>query len=162
MAKKPTTNELTSIPTKAVKKKPAKLAPLTYKQAKFVKGLVEGKTKQQAAMEAYPDQSPTTAAVQASNNLKKANVKLAMAEAFEKAGLTVDSMAKVLKEGMEAKKTSTFAGEIIESSLPDHAIRITAVRAAHTLMGGVDDEAKGGITFNFGNQTFVQKAEINQ
>lgn len=125
---------------KPVKKK------LTIKEAKLVKGIVEGKTKRQAAIEAYNTKTPETASVVASNVLKKVNVQEALQEALEKAGLTPSKVVDVVKEGMEAQRLVIVGNgeEAMADLQPDHSIRLKAAGMAANFMGlGKNNEPQG-------------------
>ena len=74
---------------------------LTPKQKRYVKEVVAGKSKQQAAITA--GYSPTTAK-NAYDKVEKVGVKKAIEKALEKAGLTEDRIAAKINEGMEAQK----------------------------------------------------------
>lgn len=119
---------------------------LTIKEAKLVKGIVEGKTKRQAAIEAYNTKSPETASVVASNVLKKVNVQEALQEALEKAGLTPSKVVDVVKEGMEAQRLVIVGNgeEAMADLQPDHSIRLKAAGMAANFMGlGKNNEPQG-------------------
>jgi len=58
----------------AAKRKKARA--LTVKERKLTKGIAEGKTKQQAAMEAYDAATPETASAIASETLKNLRCKM--------------------------------------------------------------------------------------
>lgn len=78
--------------------------PLTPKEIKLVKGIAEGKTKQKAALEAYNSSTPEIASVTASKVLKKANVQDALAEAFERHGITIDAAIAPVGKALKATK----------------------------------------------------------
>jgi hypothetical protein len=121
--------------------------PLTIKQAKLVKGIAEGKTNTQAALDAYDVKSPETAASMASENLRKPNVQEAIQQALTFYNLTPKRAMKPIVDGLEANKIQEIQGKVEE--LPDHSIRLTASRAALRLMGA--DNQEGGNTYNFVN-----------
>jgi len=78
--------------------------PLTPKEIKLVKGIAEGKTKRQAAMDAYNTKTIETAGVVASEVLRKPNVKDALAEAFERHGITIDAAIAPVGKALTATK----------------------------------------------------------
>lgn len=174
MTKKQPKNQLTSTPDDKAGQGIATLdlnKPLpnfTPKEQKFLKGYVEevipgNKTKRDLAMEVYPKQSARVASVTAHENLSKPKFKDALALAFEQAGITPMSLAQTFSEAMYARKTAQVGGEIIESSIPDHSVRVNAGRAAAMLLKENDKgEQSGGLTLNFNNgtQNFVANAEI--
>lgn len=146
----------------ATKSKSAKASQLTPKEAKFVKGIAEGKTKTQAALDAYNAKDDKSASVIAAQTLGKVRVQDALKDAFESAGITPDAIAKTLKDAMSANKSATFKGTVFSSAEPDHAVRSSAARAAAALMGANDKDDSGGgtINFNFGTQNYVKKVEV--
>jgi hypothetical protein len=140
----------------------------TPKEAQFYKGMVEDvipgkKTRQEVALEVYDTTDPGTASAIASENLSKPKFKELLAPAFEKAGLTPDMMATKVVEAMNANKSAAQFGEVIESNVADHTVRLSAIKTAAQLMGVTEDdgEGKGGDTFIFGqgsSANFMKKA----
>jgi hypothetical protein len=138
----------------------------TPKENKFLKGMVTEvipgkKTKQELALEIYDTDDPATASAIASENLNKPKFQAVLADAFDKAGITPQSMADVLREAMTAKKTASFQGFVIPSDEPDHSVRVSAVKAAASLIGANDGDKDTPNIFNFntGAQTFINKVE---
>lgn len=66
---------------------------------------------------------------------KNENMQLAMHEAMDAIGLDLTLMARTLKEGMQANKSASFEGEIIESDVPDHNTRKGFLEIALKLTG---------------------------
>lgn len=110
--------------------------PLTYKEKKLIKGIAEGKTKRQAAIEAYHTSTPESASVIASQTLKKVNVQEALEEAFERHGITIDRAVKPIADGLVAYKPgyTDKQGEFHEGT-DDHSVRLKASSMAFGLMG---------------------------
>jgi hypothetical protein len=79
----------------------AKKPKLTVKQAKFVKGVAEGKPKYKAAMDAYNTTSMDVAANIANENLKKTTIQEALHIALEKAGITVDLAVAPISQALK-------------------------------------------------------------
>ena len=73
---------------------------LTPKQAKFVRGIAEGKTNTDSALEAYDTDSYETAAVIATENLKKPNVQQAVEVARVKLGITSERALKTINDAL--------------------------------------------------------------
>lgn len=109
---------------------------LTVKQRRLVKGIVEGKSKKEAAIEA--NYSRRSAGQNANEALAIPKVKRAIEIALEKAGLTDNRVAEVLNEGLQAnrvisaivikKKGTAEMAEANENTndfieVPDHAVR---------------------------------------
>jgi len=177
--------ELTDIPTAVAEQgidevrtevKKAKKVRFTPKEHQFLKGVVTevipgkinpktGKptTKRDVALKVYETKDPDVASAIASENLSKPKFQAVLAETFKKAGITPESMADVLREAMNAKKSASVQGMVFESDVADHSVRVTAVKAAASLMGVADDDGDGksSVNFNFGNQVFVKKVENN-
>lgn len=117
---------------------------LKPKEAKFIEGIVAGKPKQRAAMEATGLTNPGSAAVEANRMLKNASVQEQLAAAFEKHGLTIDRVIKPVADALQANQTTTFHGEIYTSNEPDHTARLKAAGMAHNLMGLTNNNEGGG------------------
>jgi len=75
---------------------------LTVKERKLIKGIAEGKTKKQAAIDAK--YSPRSAGSIASETLRKPDVRAALVEAMEKAGITDTRIVEVMNEGLRANR----------------------------------------------------------
>lgn len=75
---------------------------LTAKQARLVKGVVAGKSKRQAAIDAGYSGSPETVSVTASEVLRKPNVQDALNVAFEKAGITPELAVAPIGEALRS------------------------------------------------------------
>lgn len=73
---------------------------LTTKQAKFVKGIADGKTNTDSALEAYDTNSYETAAVIATENLKKPNIQDAIELARVKLNLTPERALKPIDDAL--------------------------------------------------------------
>ena len=73
---------------------------LTTKQAKFVKGIADGKTNTDSALEAYDTNSYETAAVIATENLKKPNIQDAIELARLKLNLTPERALKPIDDAL--------------------------------------------------------------
>lgn len=135
---------------------------LTRKEILFLKEVAKGKTGTEAALVAYDTNDPNTAAVISSENLRKPKLKEALEQAYDKAGITAQSIADVLSDAMLATKTATVAGEVIPSTQPDHGVRVTAARTAAQLIGaGKDpDDPSGGPTFNFQTNNYIKQVDV--
>jgi len=121
-----------------VKKKPK----LTVKQAKFVKGIAEGKSATVSAQESYDVKKYSTAAVIATENLNKPNVKEAVEYALAKQGLTADDMVAPVKRALE------FQGETDRETIE---INLKGVDRLVRLFQMTEDKNTGGNTFIFNN-----------
>ena len=81
-----------------------KIAKLTVKEAKLVKGIAQGKTKQAAALAAGYGRSPEAASSTASDILKKPKVQEALAIALAKHGIDIDSAIAPIGKALSATK----------------------------------------------------------
>ena len=75
---------------------------LTVKERKLVKGIAEGKTKKQAAIDAK--YSPRSAGSIASETLRKPDVQAALVKALDNAGVTDERIAEVITDGLKANR----------------------------------------------------------
>jgi hypothetical protein len=143
---------------------------VTPKQAAFIKGVAAGKSGTQAALDAYNTTSADTAKAIASENLSKPNVKIALQQALERSGLSIDRVAEVITDASNATRiasgprvaiapdgTATTIPGLVETDIPDHGTRLNAARLATQLMGAFDkdDDGSGKVTFNFGGNAKV-------
>lgn len=147
---------------------------LTPTQARVVKAKTEadiaGKTITEVAPTVFPDATPESARVMMSRELQNVTVQEAIQNALADAGLTVDKLAGVVVDAMDATKTviirdkatsqeesdaSAFADEV-----PDHGIRLKAAGMAAQWMG-IGKGADGGapVNFNFINIATADKSE---
>ncbi len=120
---------------------------LKPKEARFVKGVIAGKSKRRAAMDAAGLSNPGSAAVEANRMLKNATVQEALAAAFERHGLTMDAVIKPVADGLIANKT-VIVGEGDVQWQPDHSIRLKAAGMAHNLMGLTRNNEGGNVHFH--------------
>lgn len=124
---------------------------ITVKQRKYIRGVMAGKSKYQAAVEAgYAENT----ANDPSRNVEKQGVKEELNRALEKAGITTQRIADKVNEGLEAKKT-TFLGQGENSTFmesPDHAIQHKYLETAIKLKG-IDREVGMPAALNFFNLT---------
>ena len=122
---------------------------LTIRQHKFVRGYLEGKPMVRAATEA--GYAPSTAARGAAELMRSPKVRSAIHEALEEAGVTGESLADVLREGLDATKVISY----IEDGSPtcveveDWAVRYRFLELACKLMGAFHDNesAMGELTY---------------
>ncbi len=123
---------------------------LTPKQAKFVKGIVEGKTQAEAYIEAYDTKGhlPTVEA-EASKTTNKPQVKQAIVEAMTRKGITEDAIAQVIHDGLNATKIVTSPTEP-DKEVADHPTRHKFLETTLKVVGATDTKEPGSIN-NFGN-----------
>ena len=86
------------------------------KEAKLVQGVIAGKTKRQAAIDAgYTNSTPEAISSSASQTLKKLNVQDYYAELMAKHEITVERALKPISKALDAKKSVAVAkGDKVE------------------------------------------------
>ena len=126
-----------------------KITDLTVRQRRFVTGYLEGKPMVRAATEA--GYAPSTAARGAAELMRSPKVRSAIHEALEGAGVTGESLAAVLREGLDATKiiTSIEDGSPTCVEVEDWAVRYRFLELACKLMGAFHDNesAVGELTY---------------
>ena len=129
--------------------KPAKL---TTKQRKLIKGVVEGKTQKQAAIDAgYSEKSAETIA---SQQLAKEQVKATIQDLMEHMGLSDGALLVKHRELLEAQKQisgvqskggnprDADGGSLEFVDVPDYQIQAKALEMAYKLKGAFTDKAE--------------------
>lgn len=141
---------------------------LTFKEAKLIKGIVAGKKRRDAARAAGIKGSDEVVSATTSRMLKNVNVKIALQEALQNAGVGVDNVADVIAAGMVAEDIVVVGSgdSTIVEKRPDHSIRLRAAGMAAKYLGAEekeDDPNKGsGNTFNFiNNANFNSKNYVS-
>lgn len=87
---------------------------LTVKELKLVKGIAQGKKKQQAGFDAGYTGKPETVSATVSETLKKPKVQEALQVALQKHGITLDTAIAPIGKALTAMKQNEFTGEITE------------------------------------------------
>lgn len=136
--------------------------PLKPRDIEFIKAKVDGKPNYEAAMIATGATSEKVGSVQAVRMLENVSLREALNEALYKAGLTIDNVAEVLTDATQATKTVQVGAELVVTEVPDHSIRLNAVKAIGTIFADRSGNGDGGstINFNIGTQNFVKKVEV--
>lgn len=114
---------------------------LTVREQRLVKGVVQGKSKRQAAIDA--GYSPKSANAIAHEALRKPTVQAAFQRALKKAGITEDKLAQVMREGLDAQKVISAvvvgadANEKTQDfiDVPDHPTRHKFLETAIKVKG---------------------------
>lgn len=96
--------------------------PITIKEAKLVKGIAEGKTRQAAALAAYDTTDPATASAIASETLKKPNVQEALHMELERQGITLEKIVKPVANALNSEEVE------LQLKGHDRAMKIIAPR----------------------------------
>ncbi len=136
---------------------------ITVKEAKLIKGIAEGKTKRQSAIDAGYTGSLETVQVTASKVLKKPNVQEALAIALEKYNITPDRTLQRVSEALDAEKVSIVGNgdQAMAEITADHTTRLSAVKIAHSLMNiGQDKDKPAGNTYIFNKGDIVKSKYV--
>lgn len=125
----------------------AKRKKLTKQEAELVRGIAEGKSVKDAAIESgISNGGPETARVAAYEILRRPHIAAALDAALDKAGATVEASAQVIADAHEADKTGVDKfGKAVELG-PDHAIRLKASEInlrARRLIGSTGEDGAG-------------------
>ena len=114
----------------------AKRNTLDERERRFVKGVVEGKSLTQAAMDA--GYAKSTAEKKSYAILQRPLVRSKLTNALERVGVTLEGIVQPIVDGLNATKSYvTKDGLMVESQVPDHKIRLDAARIAVALLGGI-------------------------
>ncbi len=147
--KPPKRRNLTPLPEarKAIKVEdiPRRQSPVLVER--FVTGLVDGKTKKEAAIQAGI--RVERASDQASQLLKTTEVRECLAKHLDRAGASLEESARVLGDAHKAEKViRSRDGKEVDRE-PDHRTRLEAVNTALRARGINKEGEEGGNTFNF-------------
>lgn len=137
-----------------------KLSPTEAKVVKAkIEGELTGRSQATMAKKVFPNQTPGSASVYMTTNLKKPNVQEALQVALEEHGLTADSVVGVVADGMKAEKTVVTGkdNDAFADQVPDHSIRLKAAGMASQFMGIGKTNVEGGVHFH--NHTGEKKAD---
>ncbi len=135
---------------------------LTPTQAKVVKAKIKAEMNDlpllAVAQEVYPNVKPDSARVMVARQLQNVTIQQALEEAFTKLGLTAETLAATVGGGLGAYKTVAVEGDLIETEVPDHSIRLKAAGMAANWMG-VGRNIEGGTNINFINVSKTDQGE---
>lgn len=119
---------------------------LSPKQAKFVKGIADGKPNYVAALEAYDTDSPEVANAIAVENLQKPSIQQAIEKARIELNITPERALKPIDDALNAEDLETR----LKGS--DRALKIM----------GIVNKGEGGNTINnFGQMVMQQKGKYD-
>ncbi len=115
---------------------------LDERERRFVKGVVEGKSRIQAAKDA--GYATSTAEKKSYALLQRPLVSSALTNALERAGVTLVHIVQPIADALKATKSHVNKdGVMVESQMPDHKIRLEASRDAVALLGGIPKVGEG-------------------
>jgi len=120
--------------------------PSPVKRRKFVKAILQGKTKYEAAVDA--GYSPASASVRATELTRNPEVQSEIERALDKAGATIEAQAKVVAEGFKA--TKHIGENLIE--VADHMARLKAAELSGKFRKQIGSESasiQNNIQLNF-------------
>ena len=105
------------------------------RQRRFAEGLLKGKTKVQAALDAGYAQS--TAYKKSFNLIERPQIKTFLTEAYHAKGLTPEKMIRPVLDAYEAKVTvfKRKLGGLVLTEEPDHDVRLKAYDRAVAAFG---------------------------
>ena len=118
---------------------------LTPQQAKLVKGIAEGKTKQQAGIDAGYGSNPASTSAIVTETLKIPKIQEALQNEMLRQGITLEQVV--------APITRALADDSIELQLKGHD------RAIKILQG--QSKQDGNTTYNFNNVQVTQKEKYD-
>lgn len=132
---------------------------LTMKQAKFVKGVAQGKPATIAALEAYDTENYNVASTIAVENMQKPSVKEAIDAEMAKQGITIEKIIAPVAAALEAKTRikSVTTGETMEIDAPDLDMQLKGHDRAVKLMSFGMKKDDGATINNFGQMIVQQK-----
>ena len=128
------------------KKVKHRASTLTFKEGKFIEGKAKGLINKDAAI--YAGYAPLSASVSASKLMKKERI----LKALERAGLTDDALAQVIKVNMEA---GTGIKATADTSLK-------AVELALKLKGHLQADEKGDTNIQINDLRNLSDEELNR
>lgn len=101
--------------------------------------VANGGNGEAAALKAYDVSNETTAAVIASENLNKPNIRNEILRALQVNGIGADRLVEVVRDAIGATKSYQIpqesGGGLAESYLPDHTTRLKAATLASKWLG---------------------------
>lgn len=164
----------TTLKTRKKHEPTAVIDGLTPKQLQLVeakiKAEIENIPQGVLAQQVYPNATPASASVMMSRELKNVNVQDALQVALRKHGISVDSVVKVVSDGLKARKvidtvpiyddeidpvtgkTTQTLRRVKKVTIVDHSTRLNAARTAKSFLGLDQDPKDGG---NVGGNTFI-------
>lgn len=134
------------------------------KQAKFVKGIAEGKSPTVSALDAYETESYGTAAVIASENINKPNIKSAIDAVMEKQGITMERIIEPVNKALSATKVVIHGNgeEAFAEVVEDIELQLKGHDRAMKLMTiGMPKDQPGNISINFNQHIQSQREKYN-
>jgi len=120
---------------------------LTVRQRRFAKGLAEGKTQKQAAIEAVPPGTATDNGLEqwGSRTVRDPKFQKGFREILDEQGLSDEDIARVHRENLSATRiagTASDGGKITDVlERPDYAVRQRAVADAWRVRGRMKPDA---------------------
>jgi hypothetical protein len=125
-----------------IKSRKVRKPDLNPKQRKFIKGIIAGQGKGEAAINA--GYSPVSASAQASDLLKHPKVNAAIQSVWDKCGLSDQYIGNKVKALTEAKRVQFFAKDGIvtdERIIEDTAVQRSSIELAARLKGLLVDRS---------------------
>lgn len=104
-------------------------------EARFVNARLKGMSQTKAAMIATGTKDKNIAKVRGHRLATSVNVQESIQKSLKQYGITTDILVGVVVQALTAKKTTAIQGEVFETDLPDHTVRLKAVQMLGELMG---------------------------
>lgn len=113
---------------------------LSIKQLKFIKYvLVDNLNQTEAVIQAFGYSNRRSAAVEGTRLMKRPLIIQTIRETLEEGGISNRHMVRVLKNGLEANlMVKDLNGIIKETNIPDHSVRLKALRLSLKVFGLVN------------------------
>lgn len=119
---------------------------ISEKDRRIAKAKIEGKKNKEIGAVEFPEATPESQSVLVSRSLKKPHVVQYLDKgkdlAIRESGLTWKSIIEPIKDGLQATKYASVAGDFFDTQLPDHAIRLKASDMASKLLGDEPNQVK--------------------
>lgn len=134
---------------------------LTVKQSKLIKGIANGKTKQQAALDAGYGTTPESASAIASEILKNPKVQEFLVDELARQGNDPEGIIAPVTKALHAKKIifhGKDSNEAFAEEVEDIELQLKGHDRAMKLLGVYDRKDNGGTTIIF-NQGDVVKSK---
>lgn len=135
---------------------------LTMKEIKLIRGILEGKTKRQAALDAYDTKSLETASVIASETLAKPNVQQALQAALYKQGIDIDKVVAPVAKALEATIKIRTENGVVDTEEPDLDMQLKGHDRAFKIMSmGIKKDDNGDGDFHLHLHQDQQRAKYD-
>lgn len=141
----------------------AKKPRLTVKEAKLVKGIAQGKKKQQAGIDAGYSGKPSTVSVTVSDVLKKPKVQEALQKELEKQGIGIEQVVAPVVKALTATQVIRHKDGTLEATNEDDIeLQLKGHDRAMKILQPTKDSDNGNTINNFGQMILEQKDKYSE